>query len=110
MDSVAAGTRSAGDGEGADRAQVFLTDFGLAKNTVTGSKFTKTGETLGTPSYMSPEQARGELADLSPASDVWALGCVLYECLAARRAFDAETPAAVIGQVLTREPPPLPSV
>ena len=84
---------------------VFLTDFGLAKNIATGSKYTRTGETLGTPAYMSPEQARGELAELTPASDVWALGCVLYEMLSGgRKAFEGATPAAAIGLVLTATP------
>ena len=93
-------------GEGAND-RVFLTDFGLAKNIATGSRYTRTGETLGTPSYMSPEQARGELTELTPASDVWALGCVLYECLAGRSAFEGDTAAAVIAQLLTARPPPL---
>ena len=91
-------------------ARVFLTDFGLAKDTVTGSRYTRTGTTLGTPAYMSPEQARGELAALTPASDVWALGCVLYECMAGRRAFDGDTPAAVIAAVLTGVPEPIAGV
>ena len=89
----------------ADR--VFLTDFGLAKNIATGSRYTRTGETLGTPAYMSPEQARGELTELTAASDVWALGCVLYECLAGRPAFEGDTAAAVIARLLTAEPPSL---
>jgi tetratricopeptide (TPR) repeat protein len=79
-----------------------LTDFGLAKDTRTESKYTRTGQTLGTPAYMSPEQARGDLAELTPASDVWALGCVLYELLANRPAFEGDTPAAVIGAVMTQ--------
>ena len=92
-----------GDGTG-----VFLTDFGLAKNVATGSRYTRTGETLGTPAYMSPEQARGELSELTAASDVWALGCVLYELLSGgRMAFEGDSPAAVIGAVLTARPPPL---
>ncbi len=85
----------------------FLTDFGLAKLAVTGSKLTKSGEALGTPAYMSPEQARGEVSSLTPATDVWSLGCVLYEMLAGRAAFEGETPAAVVGQVLLRDPPAL---
>ncbi|MHC5019471.1 MAG: protein kinase domain-containing protein, partial [Planctomycetota bacterium] len=84
-----------------------VTDFGLAKDTRTESKYTRTGQTLGTPAYMPPEQARGELAELSPASDVWALGCVLYEAIAGRCAFEGPTAAAVVGQVLTCEPPAL---
>ncbi|MHC5021670.1 MAG: protein kinase domain-containing protein, partial [Planctomycetota bacterium] len=84
-----------------------LTDFGLAKDTRTESKYTRTGQTLGTPAYMSPEQARGNLAQLAPASDVWALGCVLYELLANRPAFEGDTAAAVIGAVIAGARPRL---
>ena len=57
---------------------------------------------LGTPGYMSPEQARGQVVD--QATDVWALGCVLYECLAHRMAFPGETLADVIAQTILGEP------
>ena len=66
---------------------VYLTDFGLAKNVSTGSRHTRTGQTLGTPAYMSPELARGEFRALTPASDVFALGALLYELLAGGPAF-----------------------
>src|SRR5574341_791440 len=96
----------------------FLTDFGLAKSVATGhalslskgSKLTRTGQALGTPAYMSPEQARGESAGIGPLTDVWSLGCVLYEALSSRRPFDGETPAAAIANVLLHTPARLRSV
>ena len=63
---------------------------------------------LGTPNYMSPEQVRGEKA--STRSDVFALGAVFYELLAGRKAFDAETMAGVLFQVMQADPPPLDSI
>ncbi len=85
----------------------FLTDFGLAKSVVTGSKLTRTGEALGTPAYMSPEQARGDVASLTPATDVWGLGCLLFQAIAGRPPFQGPTPAAIVGQVLLADPPRL---
>ncbi len=84
--------------------RAFLTDFGLAKSVATGSKLTRTGHALGTPAYMSPEQARGELSTLGPSTDVWSAGCVLYEALAGHPAFRGDTTAAVVSHVLLGEP------
>ncbi len=84
--------------------RAFLTDLGLAKSVATDCRLTRTGQALGTPEYMSPEQGRGEVSSLSPATDVWALGCVLYEMLTGEGAFRASTPAAVLVSVVEREP------
>ncbi len=84
-----------------------LTDFGLARLVSTGSRLTRTGMALGTPEYMSPEQARGDVHDLTPATDVWGVGVVLYEMLAGRRAFEGDSPESVVEGVMLAEPPPL---
>jgi tetratricopeptide (TPR) repeat protein len=93
-----------------------LLDFGLATlvaNTeaaaaaVTSSQVTSDHHVVGTPPYMAPEQIRNEPADFR--SDLFALGCVLYECLAGRRAFSGATTAELFGQILHVDPPP-PSV
>jgi serine/threonine protein kinase/WD40 repeat protein len=80
-----------------------ITDFGLAKYQTDVRKLTATGTAMGTPSYMAPEQARGGGA-ISPATDVYALGSILYEMLAGRPPFDAGSPAETIAQLLNDEP------
>ncbi|MCA9259129.1 MAG: serine/threonine protein kinase, partial [Planctomycetales bacterium] len=84
----------------------FVTDFGLARQIRHNSTLTQTGEVLGTPQYMAPEQARGETALVGEATDIHALGLLLYEMLAGRPAFAARSPADVLVKLLHHEPTP----
>ena len=82
-------------------------DFGLAKVFMEGPEVrapmsTKAGVLLGTPAYMSPEQTRGE--DIDRRTDIWAFGCVLFEMLTGRRAFEEDTVPDTLVAVLEREP------
>lgn len=86
--------------------RVKLLDFGLAK--VAGDDLTKSGTTMGTVAYMSPEQARGETADAR--TDLWSLGVVMYEMLAGERPFKGEHEQVVLYNILNQNPPPLPSL
>lgn len=82
-----------------------LLDFGAAK-TRGEVGLTKTGVTLGTPSFMSPEQAQAE-KELTPASDVWSLGVVWFLCLSGEYPFVADEAVTLLVQVVTCTPPPL---
>ncbi len=84
---------------------VKLTDFGIAR-AIDGSGHTQTGEVLGTPHYLSPEQALGEAA--TGASDLYALGVVAHELLTGRRPFEKNTPVATALAQVNDPPPPLP--
>jgi serine/threonine protein kinase len=81
-----------------------ITDFGLAKRIEEDSDLTESGAVLGTPSYMSPEQALGQQAEKT--SDIYALGAILYEMLTARPPFKADSPVEMILQVRDNEPVP----
>ena len=86
--------------------QALVADFGIAlafSRTDGGTRMTETGMSLGTPNYMSPEQAMGE-KEITPRSDVYALACVLYEMLVGEPPFTGPTPQAVFARVLTDEP------
>lgn len=84
--------------------QIHITDFGLAAPVEGASDLTRTGQILGTPSYLPPEQAQGQRSLIGPASDVYSLGAVLYECLTGRPPFRAETAVETLRQVLHEEP------
>ena len=81
-----------------------LTDFGLARLLETESSVTRTTEALGTPSYMAPEQARGDNAQLSSATDVYGLGAVLYQLLTGYPPFLGDTTYETIRLVLDTDP------
>ncbi len=83
-----------------------VADFGLARRG-TGSGLTQTLALMGTPEYMSPEQAEQRARFVGPPADVWPLGVILYECLAGVRPFHADTAEAILSRVLSEQPPPL---
>jgi serine/threonine-protein kinase len=83
-----------------------ISDFGLARRLEGGAGLTQSGVPMGTPSYMAPEQARGQTRALGPALDVYALGAILYELLTGRPPFRGETAAATIHEVISRDPVP----
>lgn len=87
-----------------DVARCKLLDFGIARRTT--KAITQTGRLVGTPEYMAPEQAAGS-RDITPAADIFSLGCVLYECLTGEPPFVAEHMAAVLVRILFEDPAPL---
>jgi formylglycine-generating enzyme required for sulfatase activity/tRNA A-37 threonylcarbamoyl transferase component Bud32 len=80
-----------------------ITDFGLARRLAVNSGLTQTGEVLGTPAYMSPEQAKGK-KEIGPATDVHALGVILYELLTGRPPFQSGTVMDTVDLVINKEP------
>jgi serine/threonine protein kinase len=82
---------------------VKVLDFGISKAGSGNTHLTRTGMIMGTPSYMAPEQARGENVDLR--ADVYAIGALLYHALTGQRPFDSDDPSVTLNMVLTEEPP-----
>jgi serine/threonine-protein kinase len=89
-----------------------VTDFGVARRLAGDPELnrqpghTHTGDILGTPNYMAPEQAAGRTREAGPAADVYALGAILYECLAGRPPFEGHTPVEALHRVLHEDPVP----
>ncbi len=80
-----------------------VTDFGLAKLMEREAGITRTGDIMGTPSYMAPEQARGTPGDVTAATDIYSLGAILYEMLTGRPPFKGATPLSTLGQLAGQE-------
>jgi serine/threonine-protein kinase len=83
-----------------------IADFGLARHFDAGPVLTYSGARVGTPSYMAPEQVAGKASTIGPATDIYALGAVLYEMLTGRPPFRGETAAETERQVIAAEPVP----
>ncbi len=81
-----------------------VTDFGLAKKVEGDSGLTATGQILGTPGYMPPEQASGKIDEVTETADVYSLGAILYQLVTGRPPFQADNPLDTLMQVLEQEP------
>ncbi|MCY3017971.1 MAG: protein kinase [Planctomycetota bacterium] len=81
-------------------------DFGLAKDITQDSSLSQSGQVMGTPAYMSPEQAEGRTREVGPCSDVYSLGAILYEMLTGRPPFTGENVMQVLRATLTDDPVP----
>jgi tetratricopeptide (TPR) repeat protein len=90
------------DGDGTPK----VTDFGLAKRLEVEEARTQTGQIMGTPSYMAPEQASGEIHKIGPATDIYALGAMLYEMLTGRPPFKAPSLMEILHQVIHEDAVP----
>ena len=90
-----------------EKGEPQVVDFGIARSVGMASDLTLTGQIVGTPRYMAPEQARGENHTLTPATDTYSLGAVLYELLAGRKVFDGADTLTLLRQVTEQAPPPL---
>lgn len=90
--------------------RLFVMDFGLAKRTAVDSSLSTSGHILGTPSYMAPEQARGDVRAVDARTDVYALGATLYDLIAGHPPFDEEEVYKLLKRVVEDDPPSLRNV
>jgi serine/threonine-protein kinase len=86
---------------------VKVVDFGISKVRSSSSKLTRTSALMGTPNYMSPEQANGAVTDVDERTDQWALACIAWECLAGEGPFSGESVPSTLFRVVHEPPPPL---
>ncbi|HRI63827.1 MAG TPA: protein kinase [Polyangium sp.] len=86
-------------------ANTKLLDFGIARFEAMTTPLTRTGNILGTPGYMAPEQARGDRGQIDARADIFAFGCVLFECLTGQPAFQGVHIMALLAKLLMEEPP-----
>lgn len=89
------------------QGHAYVTDFGLARDMTQTSDITRTGEIMGTPAYMAPEQALGQVDRIGEATDVHALGVILYEMLSGVVPYGKDAPAKVMVRLLKEDPLPL---
>jgi len=82
-------------------------DFGISKVRSASTKLTRTSSVMGTPDYMSPEQARGHIEDIDERTDQWALACIVWECLSGEGPFVAENVPSILFQIVHEPPAPL---
>jgi tRNA A-37 threonylcarbamoyl transferase component Bud32 len=88
-----------------ERGEPLVSDFGLAKLRDAEVELTQTGEVLGTPAYMAPEQAAGRNTDVGPQTDVWALGVILFQLLTGQRPFDHPNREGILNLIQKAEAP-----
>jgi serine/threonine-protein kinase len=88
---------------------VKVLDFGISKVRSATTKLTRTASIMGTPGYMSPEQAKGRIEDIDERTDQWALACITWECLAGEGPFVGENVPSILFQIVHQPPPPLSS-
>jgi serine/threonine-protein kinase len=87
--------------------RVVVTDFGLAKDAAAAAELSLSGHVLGTPAYMSPEQAKGRVREVDPRTDVWGLGATLYDLLAGRPPFPRADVPGLLRAVVEEDPRPV---